>query len=85
MTSNTQSEVSAIYTRLLNHTVSVPSMLIAFVWGMAEATFFFVVPDVYLGFIALLHPRRALMATMMAVGGAIPQTKAISIEGTETV
>lgn len=67
----TPPEVSSIYTRLLDRVASMPSMVIAFFWGMAEATFFFVVPDVYLGFVALFHPRRALRAAMIAVGGAL--------------
>lgn len=39
-------------------------------WGLAEATFFFVVPDVLLSAIALRSGRAALAATVAAVGGA---------------
>lgn len=38
---------------------------------MAEATLFFIVPDVYLGFVALFHWRSSLMATIIAMGGAL--------------
>ena len=31
-----------------------PGVLAAFVWGLAEATFFFVIPDVFLSFVAIL-------------------------------
>ena len=67
----TQPDVSSLYARLLDRVVSVPSMLTAFFWGLAEATLFFVVPDVYLGFVALFHPRSALKATLIAASGAL--------------
>ncbi|HEX6034454.1 MAG TPA: hypothetical protein VFY83_08465 [Anaerolineales bacterium] len=46
-------------------------MIIAFLWGFAEATLFFIVPDVYLGFVALFHWRRGLSAAMVALLGAM--------------
>ena len=45
--------------------------LSAFAWGMAEATLFFVVPDVLLTWIALRDRRRALDACLAATAGAI--------------
>jgi membrane protein YqaA with SNARE-associated domain len=44
---------------------------VAFLWGLAEATLFFIVPDVFLTFIALRSLRRALIASIFAVVGAI--------------
>jgi hypothetical protein len=44
---------------------------IAFGWGFAEATAFFVVPDVWTTRIALRHPRRALASTVSATVGAV--------------
>ena len=44
---------------------------VALLWGFAEATLFFIVPDVFLTFIALRSPRRALTASAFAVVGAI--------------
>lgn len=45
---------------------------IAAVWGFAEATFFFIVPDVFTSRVALTHPPRvALLACVWAVGGAL--------------
>lgn len=40
-------------------------------WGFAEATAFFIVPDVWLSKVALRHPRRAMEATLSALGGAL--------------
>ena len=45
--------------------------LAALVWGFAEATLFFVVPDVLLSWIALHQPRRAWIACGWAVAGAL--------------
>lgn len=41
------------------------------VWGFAEATLFFVVPDVIVGAVAIFSPRKAAWAGLAAVGGAI--------------
>ena len=45
--------------------------VIAAAWGGAEATFFFIVPDVWLSRIALTNPRRAVAASVSALGGAL--------------
>lgn len=45
--------------------------LLAFLWGALEATVFFIVPDVLLSFLALAHPRRALVASVLALAGAL--------------
>ncbi len=44
---------------------------VAFVWGFAEATAFFIVPDVWTTRVALRHPRRGLATTLSAVAGAM--------------
>ncbi len=44
---------------------------IAFVWGLAEATVFFIVPDVFLTFVACRDLRSALKTTVAAVCGAL--------------
>jgi membrane protein YqaA with SNARE-associated domain len=41
------------------------------VWGFAEATLFFLVPDVALTFLAILGPREAWAACTAAVAGAV--------------
>jgi len=43
----------------------------AALWGFAEATLFFLVPDVYLSRVALEAPRRALRACLWALLGAL--------------
>jgi membrane protein YqaA with SNARE-associated domain len=44
---------------------------VAFVWGLAEATFFFIVPDVFLTLIAVRSLRLALKGTLFALSGAL--------------
>jgi membrane protein YqaA with SNARE-associated domain len=43
----------------------------ALLWGFAEATVFFIVPDVLLSFVALRDLRKALVACGLAVLGAL--------------
>lgn len=45
-------------------------VLLAALWGFAEATLFFVVPDVVVGMVGLFHPRKAIAAGLAAVAGA---------------
>jgi membrane protein YqaA with SNARE-associated domain len=45
--------------------------LVAFAWGFAEATLFFIVPDVWIGFVALFDWRAGLRAAAWAVLGAL--------------
>jgi hypothetical protein len=40
-------------------------------WGLAEATLFFIVPDVWLTFLALKNLHRSLVAAVWALGGAL--------------
>jgi membrane protein YqaA with SNARE-associated domain len=48
-----------------------PGVTLAFVWGFAEATFFFVVPDVVISAAAMLCPRRAWKHVVAATLGAL--------------
>ena len=43
----------------------------SFAWGLAEATLFFVIPDVIVGAVALFVPRKAVWAATAAIGGAV--------------
>jgi len=43
----------------------------AALWGIAEATIFFIVPDVLLSWLALRSYKRALVACVWALGGAL--------------
>ncbi|MCP4848379.1 MAG: hypothetical protein GY899_10585 [Verrucomicrobiaceae bacterium] len=45
--------------------------LTALIWGLAEATFFFIVPDVLLTFVSLKHRRQATRLCFWALGGAL--------------
>lgn len=44
---------------------------VATLWGFAEATVFFIVPDVLLTWVALQNYKRALVACLWALGGAL--------------
>ncbi|MDO5534331.1 MAG: hypothetical protein Q4F65_06745 [Propionibacteriaceae bacterium] len=44
---------------------------VAAAWGFAEATVFFIVPDVWTSRVALRRPGRALAATLSATAGAV--------------
>ena len=48
-----------------------PGTLLAFAWGFAEGTLFFILPDVPLSFVALFRPRRALIHIAAIVAGAV--------------
>jgi membrane protein YqaA with SNARE-associated domain len=48
-----------------------PGILAAFLWGFAEATLFFVVPDVLLSLAALFAFRRAWRHLLAAIAGAV--------------
>ena len=59
------------YARFANHADSKWSVIIGFLWGFAEGTAFFIVPDVYLGLVALFNWKRGLWAMVAAVIGAM--------------
>lgn len=61
----------ALYDRLRTHGASRLAMGIALAWGAAEATLFFFIPDIYLGFIAIFTWRGGLRATWFALAGAL--------------
>jgi hypothetical protein len=53
------------------HTGILVRRITAFVWGLAEATLFFIVPDVLLSFVGLKHgPREAVVTSLCAALGA---------------
>jgi membrane protein YqaA with SNARE-associated domain len=63
--------LNTTYARLYEHANSKWPLLIGFLWGFAEATVFFIVPDVYLGFVALFRWNRGLWAMLVAIVGAM--------------
>jgi len=62
---------NSAYVRFSNHANSKWSAIIGFLWGFAEGTAFFIVPDVYLGLVALFNWKRGLWAMVAAVIGAM--------------
>ncbi len=62
---------SRLYTKLRKYTKSWIAPFIGLLWGFAEATLFFIVPDLYLGFVALFNWRRSLRALMWSIVGAL--------------
>jgi len=48
-----------------------PGIAVALLWGFAEGTLFFILPDVPLSFVALFRPRRALLHIAAIVVGAV--------------
>jgi membrane protein YqaA with SNARE-associated domain len=51
--------------------VGKPGVVLAFVWGLAEGTFFFVVPDVAISLVAMLRPARAWRHVLAATLGGL--------------
>lgn len=47
------------------------AVAIAALWGFAEATFFFIVPDVWIGLMAAFDPRAGVRGVVAAVAGAM--------------
>jgi len=48
-----------------------PGLAAAFLWGLAEATFFFIIPDVFLSFVAMLDWRSRWKHIVAALAGAL--------------
>lgn len=48
-----------------------PGVILTLVWGFAEGTFFFVVPDVAISLVAMVETRRAWRHILAAVTGAV--------------
>lgn len=48
-----------------------PGTSLAFFWGFAEGTLFFILPDVPLSFVALFRPRRAVTHMAAILAGAV--------------
>lgn len=61
----------AVQTWIDDFTTSRGALSLAFVWGFAEATIFFIVPDVLLTLIACRALRPALKATLATLVGAL--------------
>ena len=62
--------VAPAYSAIVGHVSSRAALWVGAAWGFAEATLFFIVPDVWLGFVALFAPRRMLATVAAIVAGA---------------
>jgi len=61
----------ALTSSLDDFTRSRQALTLAFAWGLSEATFFFIVPDVMLTLLACRALRPALRASLAALAGAL--------------
>lgn len=59
-----------LWAAITTHTRSIRGLIVAFIWGLGEGTLFFIVPDVYLGIVALFNPRRLLPVLAASLAGA---------------
>lgn len=60
-----------LFERITRFSASKASLWVAFLWGFFEGIFFFIVPDVFLGFIALFHKRNGLIGSIIAMLGSL--------------
>jgi len=61
----------SFYDSIIARSESHLTLFIAFIWGVIEATFFFLVPDIFLGLVALFNWRKGLLSTVFTVAGAM--------------
>ncbi len=59
------------YDGLRERAASPAAVRLGFLWGFAEATLFFIVPDVLLGAVALFSPRSAPRVLALTLAGAL--------------
>lgn len=55
----------------MRYVVGLPGVILAFVWGVAEGSLFFIVPDVIISAAAMLAPRRAWRHVIAATLGSV--------------
>jgi hypothetical protein len=58
------------YSTIVARVSSPAALWLGAAWGFAEASLFFIVPDVWLGFVALFAPRRMPVTLVAIVAGA---------------
>jgi membrane protein YqaA with SNARE-associated domain len=66
-----QSNLSSLYEHIQRHCAANSALVVAFLWGLAEGTWFFIVPDVYIVFVALFCWRRGLWVALSSVAGSM--------------
>ena len=60
-----------MFRQLNNFSRSRASNFIAFVWGLAEGVFFFIVPDVYIGFMSLVSFKSGIFSVFYVLLGSL--------------
>lgn len=63
--------MSYMYQKITLFIATSSIFLISFLWGFSEAIWFFIIPDVFLTFIALFSLKRALIGMGWAIFGAM--------------
>lgn len=57
--------------RPLKWLLGVPGLLLAFAWGVAEGSFFFIVPDVVTSLTAMFSVKKSLLQMMLVTAGSL--------------
>lgn len=71
LTANGQSDASITQSLWVNRLEGMPGVALAFLWGLAEGTFFFILPDVAISLLALLKPRHVWRQILAATAGSV--------------
>ena len=70
-TTNGPSDAATALPVWADRLAGVPGVALAFLWGLAEGTFFFVVPDLIISLAALFVPRSAWRHILAAIAGSM--------------
>jgi hypothetical protein len=71
VTGSGQADALAQQPRWVIRLAGIPGVALAFLWGLAEGSFFFVVPDVAISLVAMLEPRRTWRHIFAAIAGSV--------------
>ena len=71
VTTNRPSDAATTQPLWVCRLVGTPGVALAFLWGLAEGTLFFVVPDVIISLVAMLKPGRAWRHILAAIAGSV--------------
>ena len=70
------------YSKRMTAFLGGPSIFIAFLWGIAEGSFFFIVPDVIITMAALFSPRKSWRHVTAVLAGSLIAGSALFFWGT---
>ena len=71
ISTNKPSEGEPVKHNWVDRLIGLPGITLAFFWGFAEGTLFFVVPDVVISLVAIVRPRSAWRHVVAAIAGAL--------------